>query len=91
MNSVAPAGPDSANTTGNILVVEDDPSLNSALCYNLRRAGNIAIAAHDGEAALQTFKEQRRDIDLILLDIMLPRVSGLQVLRPSARPRLSRP
>ena len=81
MNSVAPAGPDSANTTGNILVVEDDPSLNSALCYNLRRAGNIAIAAHDGEAALQTFKEQRRDIDLILLDIMLPRVSGLQVLR----------
>ena len=81
MNRVAPAAPDTALETGNILVVEDDPSLCSALCYNLRRAGHIAIAAHDGEAALQTFTEQRREIDLILLDIMLPRLSGLQVLR----------
>jgi len=81
MKHVAPAGTESANTTGNILVVEDDPSLNSALCYNLRRAGNTAIPAHDGESALRTFNEQRREIDLILLDIMLPRLSGLQVLR----------
>jgi two-component system, OmpR family, phosphate regulon response regulator PhoB len=81
MNSVAPAGTDTSLETGNILVVEDDPSLCSALCYNLRRAGHTAIAAHDGEAALQTFNEQRREIDLILLDIMLPRLTGLQLLR----------
>src|SRR5687767_11386001 len=64
-----------------ILVVEDDPSLSSTLCYNLRRDGHLPIAAKDGEAALIHLKSNRQQIDLVLLDLMLPRMPGLHVLR----------
>ncbi len=64
-----------------ILVVEDDASLSSSLCYSLRRAGYDPIAATDGESALGHLKAKRRRIDLVLLDLMLPRLPGLHVLR----------
>ena len=64
-----------------VLVVEDDPTLNSTLCYNLRRDGYLPIAATDGEAGLARFKEHSEDIRLVILDLMLPRLSGLHVLR----------
>jgi two-component system phosphate regulon response regulator PhoB len=72
---------ESGNTLATILVVEDDPSLNSTLCYNLRRAGYAPAAVSDGEAALVRLREVGPKIDLVLLDMMLPRLSGLQVLR----------
>jgi DNA-binding response OmpR family regulator len=64
-----------------ILVIEDDPTLNSTLCYNLRREGFRPLAASDGEAGFTAFRENRSEIELIILDLMLPRMSGLHVLR----------
>ena len=64
-----------------ILVVEDDASLSSSLCYSLRRAGYNPIAATNGEAALALLKANSHRIDLVLLDVMLPRMPGLHVLR----------
>jgi two-component system phosphate regulon response regulator PhoB len=64
-----------------VLVVEDDPSLNSTLSYNLRRAGYEPIPVFDGEAALARLKDPGLQIDLVLLDVMLPRLPGLHVLR----------
>ena len=61
-----------------LLIVEDDLKTNEAICEYLKPAGHIVIPAYDGERALQLFKENR--IDLVVLDIMLPRVSGLSVL-----------
>ena len=62
-----------------ILVVEDDRTLRQALTFNLTREGFHVTSAPDGEAALLAARGQR--LDLILLDLMLPAMSGLEVLR----------
>jgi two-component system alkaline phosphatase synthesis response regulator PhoP len=62
-----------------ILVVEDDRTLRQALSFNLTREGFDVTSAPDGEAALVAARGQR--LDLILLDLMLPAMSGLEVLR----------
>jgi len=62
-----------------VLVVEDETALITLLRYNLEREGFRVIEAHDGEEALVTSQEERPDI--ILLDWMLPHISGLEVCR----------
>jgi DNA-binding response OmpR family regulator len=81
METVTSLRIESGNSTTTVLVVEDDPSLNSTLCYNLRRAGYEVASVSDGEAALARMKAPGAHIDLVLLDMMLPRLPGLQVLR----------
>ena len=61
-----------------LLIVEDDRKTNEAICEYLKSAGHMLISAYDGAAALQSFDEY--NIDLIVLDIMLPKISGLSVL-----------
>jgi DNA-binding response OmpR family regulator len=68
-----------------ILLVEDDPTLLSTLTYNLTRDGYRVISADNGEDALAQVKEHGDAIDLILLDVMLPRLNGFQVLRAVRR------
>jgi DNA-binding response OmpR family regulator len=62
-----------------ILVVEDDPTLRQALAFNLTREGFEVTTAADGETALAAARGQ--PADLILLDVMLPAMSGIEVLR----------
>ncbi len=62
-----------------VLVVEDDQSLQSALAYNLRKEGYEVACATDGAQALALARQGQPD--LVLLDIMLPQVSGLEVCR----------
>lgn len=64
-----------------VLVVEDDPILRSTLSYNLRREGYRVLTAADGEAGLATARQEGGDLDLVVLDIMLPGINGFQVLR----------
>jgi two-component system alkaline phosphatase synthesis response regulator PhoP len=66
-----------------ILLVEDDPTLRQALTFNLSREGYEVTAAGNGEAALEAARNQR--IDLVLLDVMLPGMSGVEVLRVMRR------
>ncbi len=66
---------------GTILLVEDDPTLRSITTYNLIRAGYGVISAADGEAAMAVVREQLDQIDLVVLDLMLPGLNGLAVLR----------
>jgi DNA-binding response OmpR family regulator len=72
-----------------ILVVEDDQTLRQALTFNLTREGIEVTSAPDGEAALVAARGQR--LDLILLDLMLPAMSGLEVLRVLRREGVSTP
>jgi len=62
-----------------ILIVEDDPDIAEALRYNLEKAGFEAQCAEHGERALELLSE--RPPDLVLLDLMLPGISGLDVCR----------
>ena len=62
-----------------ILIVDDEQKIVDLLVHNLRREGYETIEANDGITAVEMAKEQRPD--LILLDIMLPRLDGLSVCK----------
>jgi two-component system OmpR family response regulator len=62
-----------------ILIVEDDRNLLDTLKYNLRKEGYNAVAAVDGAEALDVARREKPD--LIILDIMLPKLSGFEVCR----------
>lgn len=62
-----------------VLVVEDDRALVEALEYNLRRAGYEVLVAVDGVEGLEVARRERPD--LIVLDVMLPKVDGFEVCR----------
>ena len=62
-----------------ILVVEDEKEIQDLLAHYLRKEGFAPILAADGEAALS--KARKEKPDLILLDILLPKADGLEVLR----------
>ena len=62
-----------------ILIVEDEKNIVDILSFNLGREGYATLEAYDGEAGLQLALEQ--DPDLILLDLMLPKMNGFDVCR----------
>ena len=62
-----------------ILVVEDEPSQREVLAYNLKAEGFLVISADNGEDAL--FLVEEEEPDLILLDWMMPNLSGIEVCR----------
>lgn len=62
-----------------VLVVEDDESIAMGLDLNLSAEGFRVLTAGDGERALELAR--RQDFDLIILDVMLPRLNGFEVLR----------
>ncbi len=61
-----------------ILLVDDEPLIIKGLKYSLEHEGYETVSAADGEEALKVFEEQS-PFDLILLDVMLPRLNGLDV------------
>lgn len=62
-----------------VLVVDDDPTVSEVVCRYLQRAGLAVDLAADGLAALELFARHRPD--LVVLDLMLPGVDGLEVCR----------
>ncbi len=60
-----------------ILLVDDEPLILKGLRFTLEQEGYEIITAADGEEALKTFFEQ--PVDLVLLDVMLPKLDGIQV------------
>lgn len=67
-----------------VLVVEDESSIREFVVINLRRRGYETEEADSGEKALEIFSE-KRDFQIVLLDIMLPGIDGLRVCREMRR------
>jgi two-component system, OmpR family, response regulator len=62
-----------------ILLVDDEDSVQKLLAYPLERDGFRVVQARDGEEALERFAQER--IDLVVLDLMLPKLDGLEVCK----------
>jgi len=62
-----------------ILVVDDEPNIREVVGLYLRRDGHDVVSATDGEEALRVFGES--EPDLVVLDLMLPKLSGMEVCR----------
>ena len=61
-----------------ILIIEDEKNIADIIAHNLRREQFIPLCAYDGESGLELATKE--DCDLILLDVMLPKMDGWQVL-----------
>jgi DNA-binding response OmpR family regulator len=67
------------NGSARILLVDDEHSIQTLLSYPLRKDGYHVTGAHDGSEALERFDEAR--FDLVILDLMLPKLDGVEVCR----------
>jgi len=72
---------------GNILVIEDEADLRISVSKMLRKAGFSVAQTGDGSAGVELFKTGQRDIDLVLLDLTLPGMTGREVLKELRRIR----
>jgi DNA-binding response OmpR family regulator len=73
------------SVSARILIVDDEPPIVDLLRYNLQRANYQVLVARDGEEALVQARQGQPD--LVLLDLMLPRLDGLEVCRALRRER----
>ncbi len=62
-----------------ILLVDDEESIQTLLTFPLERDGYRVVQARDGDEALKRFEEE--NVDLVVLDVMLPRLDGLEVCK----------
>ncbi len=69
--------------TWRILLVEDDATISDLLAYNLKRAGYDVLQEHNGRVGLETALSS--DIDLVLMDLMLPGLDGISASKEIAR------
>ncbi len=72
-----------SHTSERILVIEDDPSILRGLQLNLTLEGYAVRSAADGETGLQLARAER--FDLLLVDVMLPKLGGLELIRELRR------
>jgi DNA-binding response OmpR family regulator len=67
------------SSAGRVLVVEDEPVINQAVTDRLRAEGFVVHQAHDGPGAVEAFAAH--EVDVVVLDVMLPGFDGLEVCR----------
>lgn len=75
-------------TSAKILVVDDDPDMRDTLQIILESGGYMVVMAEDGEQCLVKLKEEQPD--LILLDLLMPRMDGFEVCKTLKDPRYAK-
>lgn len=73
------AGPESPSRKERILVVEDSPSLRATADLTLRMLGYEVLSATNGMEALEVYRDRKEEIDLILTDLSMPVMDGLEL------------
>jgi DNA-binding NtrC family response regulator len=87
--------PEVSSVSGTVLLVEDEETLRWTIAMMLRKRGFEVIEAADGREAVDLFQKNRASIDVVLLDLTLPKMPGTAVLaevraiRPDMRVVLS--
>jgi len=71
-----------------ILIIEDEKDIASLIAHHMQAAGFNVIVAHDGDTAFEKMKKQLPD--LILLDLMLPDVDGVEICKILKRKELTK-
>ena len=64
-----------------LLVTDDDPILLKVLTKALEREGAKILACHDGQHALEVFKEQGKDVHLLIMDVKMPNMNGIEAFK----------
>jgi two-component system, cell cycle sensor histidine kinase and response regulator CckA len=77
----APTPEEPSAMSGTVLLVEDEDTLRLATATALRKKGFSVLAAIDGRSAVEIFRAHAEDIEVVLLDLTLPGISGLEVFR----------
>ena len=67
--------------SGLVLIVDDEARMRKLIKDFLAAKGYSILEAEDGEKALEVFEQNQSKIDLILLDVMMPKLDGWSVLR----------
>ena len=70
-----------ARRTGTVLVVDDEDMVRTAIKMTLEQSGFAVLCAADGQEALDVFREHNSEIDVVLLDMTMPHLSGEEVFR----------
>jgi two-component system cell cycle sensor histidine kinase/response regulator CckA len=70
--------------TETVLVVEDEPALRRLISVSLEKRGYAVLAAADGAEAVRIIEHNAGNIDLVVSDIMMPRLNGLQLMKEAA-------
>ncbi len=65
-------------TSGTVLVIDDDPGVRSVAVAILARAGMSVSTAADGDEGISRFREADGSIDLVILDLTMPRLGGFE-------------
>lgn len=69
---------------GTVLVVDDEAGVRELAVALLKRYGFQVLAARDGREAVDVFREHQGEIEAVLLDVMMPRMNGLEAFRELA-------
>ena len=64
-----------------VLVAEDEASIRSFITINLQSAGYNVLEAEDGQKAIDVFMNNRNNIDIVIIDVMMPKLDGFEVCR----------
>ncbi|MBI4519964.1 MAG: response regulator [Gemmatimonadetes bacterium] len=79
--AAAPAAGEPRDATETILLVEDEPPLRRTACRALERLGYRVLVASDGEEALELFAQHEADVELIVTDLVMPKLGGAELAR----------
>ena len=77
MNNTAGFNPKTMDKKSSVIVIEDDQDISSLIDYNLKKNGFPVERVFDGDDALELLAQ--RHFDIVILDIMLPGISGLEI------------
>ena len=83
----APRVADTVRGEGLVLLAEDDPAVRRLVVAELTRRGFAVIEAEDGRAALDVFTREHDRVDIIVTDVVMPRMNGAEFAREAARVR----